>query len=154
MRLSSNRFTKFAEGDLVYKYYSEKNPVKEGDVGIAIEVLIGQEGDEPHVVYQLPDGSKSPIFDCSRYGYGGGVPKSAENATAIVKWLYDGAKAESVSVNDAHQRWPVEQVTARFALAKDPWDKRMHWLPRVGDYSFRTGNNERSHLVTMQSLIL
>ncbi len=67
--MTKKQFTRFAEGDLVYRYSSTKQ--KEGDAGIALRVILGQEGDEPHVVYQRRDGGNSVIVDCKDYGYGG-----------------------------------------------------------------------------------
>ena len=148
--MTSKQFTKFAVDDLVYRYSSPQQ--KEGDAGIAVRVILGQEGVEPHVVYQRPDGSSSTIVDCKDYGYGGPPPKVARQASAIVKWLSNaGAPVPSV---DSHQEWPVEQETNGWALARDPWDGRLHWLTSGSEYSLRVGGNERWHVVTMQTLLL
>ena len=144
--MTKKQFTRFAEGDLVYRYSSTKQ--KEGDAGIALRVILGQEGDEPHVVYQRRDGGNSVIVDCKDYGYGG-APKALRQATAIVKWLSNaGAPVPS---EDSHQEWPVEQETNGWALARDPWDGRLHWLTSGSEYSLRVGGNERVHVVTMQT---
>ncbi|MCI0439742.1 MAG: hypothetical protein L0177_11525 [Chloroflexi bacterium] len=147
-----NQFTKFAVGDLVYKHPSTRQ--REGDAGIVVRLMIGQEGDEPHVVFRCPDGSNSPIMDCSKVGYGGGPPRKVNQASAIVKWLVSGDTMESVPVEDSHQEWPVEQVTNDWALARDPWDKRLHWLTRGGEYRLWVGGNDRCHIVTVQTLLI
>lgn len=148
--MTANEFTKFAVGDLVYRYPSTKQ--KEGDAGVAERVILGEEGDEPHVVFRRPDGTESPIIDCSRVGYGGGPPRTVQGATAIVKWLADGDTMEPVPVDDSHQEWPIEKETNGWALARDPWDRRLHWLARDSEYRLWVGGNDGCHIVTMQTL--
>ena len=150
--MATQPFTKFAVDDLVYRHPSTRQ--REGDAGIALRVILGQEGDEPHVVFQRADGTDSPILDCSKVGYGGGPPKSVQGATAIVKWLTDGAMNEPVPADDSHQEWPVEQASEGWALARDPWDKRLRWLTSGSEYRLRVGENHGCHVVTMQTLSL
>ena len=148
--MTTNQFTKFAVGDLVYRHPSTKQ--REGNAGIVVRVIVGQEGDEPHVVFQCADGSSSSILDCSKVGYGGKPPRTVNQALAIVKVLSDAG--ELVTADDEHQEWPVEQKTDGWALACDPWDRRLHWLPPRGEYRLRVGEDNRSLVVTMQSLLL
>ena len=148
--MTTNPFTKFAVGDFVYRYSSTEQ--KEGDAGVAERVILGQQGDEPHVVFRRPDGTESPIIDCIRVGYGGGPPRTVQGATAIVKWLTDGATMEPTSADDSHQEWAVEQETNGWALARDPWDGRLHWLTSGGEYRLWVEGNDRCHVVTMQTL--
>jgi len=84
--MTSKQFNKFAVGDLVYRYPSTEQ--RAGDAGIVVRVMVVQEGDEPHVEFQRPDGSNSPILDCSKVGYGGPPPREIHNASAIVKGNY------------------------------------------------------------------
>lgn len=144
-----NKFAKFEVGDLVYKHPSTKQ--KEGDAGVAVRVIIGRKGDEPHVQYELPDGSKSGLFDCSRYGYGGQPSQSVRNTTAIVKWLEDAHTRKPPTVNP-HMEWPVVKVTNVWALAEDPWFNRLHWLKRDSIYQLWVEGHLKFNIVTMQAL--
>ena len=116
--------------------------------------MIGREGDEPHVMFGRRDGSDSPIYDCKRVGFGGGPPGSVQRGTAIVKWLWDGENNETVPPDHAHQEWQVEQETNGWALARDPWDKRLHWLTRDSEYRLQVGGNDGYNTVTMQTLLV
>ena len=61
--MTTNQFTKFAVGDLVYKHPSTKK--REGDAGIVVRVMIGQEGDEIWLK-QLPEANvKYLVPQCS-----------------------------------------------------------------------------------------
>ena len=143
-------FAKFQVGDLVYIYPGTRQ--KEGNAGIAIRVIIGQPGDEPHVQFRCPDGTVSPILNCSHVAFGGGPPQSVEQATAIVNWLSDGTTVERTVLGDDHQEWPVASETNGWVLAQDPWDRRWHWLTRNSEYRLWITGNQWPHVVTMQAL--
>lgn len=148
--MPTNPFSKFAIGDLVYRYSSTKQ--REGHAGIVTRVILGQEGDEPHVVFRRPDGSDSPILDCKNVGYGGASPREVQQGSAIVKWLTDAATGEAVPLDESHLEWTVLQESNGWALARDHWDSRLHWLTVGSEYRLWVGGNDRCHIVTMQTL--
>ena len=149
--MSTKRFTKFAVGDLVYRYPSTKQ--RQGHAGIATRVILGQEGDEPHVIFQRADGSDSPLLDCKSVGYGGAAPKETPQGLAIVKWLEDAATGKPPPLEESHFEWTVLQESNGWALARDHWDNRLHWLTVGSEYVLRVSGSDRYHKVTMQTLV-
>ena len=150
--MTTKRYEKLAVGDLTYVYPSTR--LSEGGAGIVTRVLIGQEGDEPHIVFQRPDGSESPIWDYSKVGFGGGPPRVVNQASAIVKWIFDAETLQPVPSDKSHQEWPVERETNGWALARDPWEKRSHWLTSGSEYRLWVGGNGRCHVFIMQTLLV
>jgi len=148
--MATKRYAKLVTRDLTFVYPSTR--LRDGDAGLVVRVLIGQEGDEPHIEFQRPDGSSSPIWDYSRVGYGGPPPQSVSQASAIVKWLkYSG---EPISNDKSHMEWPVKLESNGWALAMDPWEKRWHWLCSGGEYRLWVGGQKECYIVTMQTLLL
>ena len=89
-------------------------------------------------------------MDCSSVGYGGGPPKNVHGGTAIVKWLQN-ADGTPISPEDSHQEWPIEQESNGIVLARDPWDGKLHWLFKGGEYRLWVKGNLACHIVEVQT---
>ena len=149
-----NRWTKLAEGDLCYVHGSYH---REGEIGIVVEVQAGREGAEPHIKFRAPSG-EILIRDYSRVGYGG--PPKARVTKAIVKWIRNAfSPGDAIPAEDQHMEWEVEQVTdTHWALARDPWFERLHWLYPQREYRLDASEPDQqgmrlAHTVTMESLL-
>ena len=134
---------KLTLGNIGFQYPSTRQ--REGGSGIIMELVPGH---EPHAKIQRLDGT-SYIRDYNDIG-DAGSPTPCQGM-AIVKQLYP-----EVAVADAHQEWPVKQVTAAgWALAQDPWFGRWHWLPlrtEGGDHVYSCTSSV--HEVALQGLVL
>ena len=147
------RCTKLAIGDLCYVHASSH----EGNIGIVEEVLVGREGAEPHIKFRAPNGEPQNR-DYGRVGYGG--PPRACETKAIVKWIRNAfSPLDAIPAKDQHMEWQVMQVTdTHWALARDPWFGRLHWLYPQEEYSLDATEPDQHgtrkvHVVTMESLL-
>ena len=143
----SKQWPKLAAGDLCYVYGSYH---REGEAGIVLNVQTGREGAEPHIEFAAPSG-KLNIRDYSQVGYGG--PPRVVDASAVVKWIRDATRpSEPIPASKQHMTWSVEQVTDKnWALARDPWFGRLHWLSPGREYRLDASEqfSERAvHIVT------
>ena len=141
-------WTKLAEGDSCYVYGSY---LREGLIGIVVEIQAGREGAEPHIKFRAPSG-KEQVRDYSRVGYGG--PPKAVETKAIVKWIRNSySPNDPIPAEDQHMEWQVEQVTdTHWALVRDPWFGRLHWLCPQRDYRLNASET-KVHIVSMEGLL-
>ena len=72
--MTISRYDKLAVGDLAYIHPSTR--LSEGRVGIVSRVLLWQEGGEPHIEFQPPNGAASIIMDYNKVGSAGGSLES------------------------------------------------------------------------------
>ncbi len=149
------QWTKLAVDDLCYVYGTY---LQEGEIGIVVEVQRGREGAEPHIKFKAP-GEKPQSRNYSSVGCGGGAPRACETK-AIVKWIQNAfSPLDAIPAKDQHMEWQVMQVTdTHWALARDPWFGRLHWLCPQKEYRLDASEPDQHgtrkvHVVTMESLL-
>ena len=76
-----------------------------------------------------------------------------------MKWLYDPAIRAAPPPEDEHREWRIEQVSdpfpdtpgdldMRWALVRDEWTGRSHWLCKYLEYSFVVSGEARHKVVS------
>ena len=151
-------YSKLKEGHLGYIIPSTR--LSEGKVGVVAEVYPDK---PPHFKLKFPDGSCSNWLDYTKVGAGGLPPRSiASPAIALVKWLYDTRIRAAPPPEDEHREWSIERVSdpfvyipgdldMRWALVRDEWTGRLHWLCKYAEYSFVVPG-EGVHRVVLEGL--
>ena len=138
---------KLTQGHIGFLYPSTRQ--WEGDAGVIAEIQMGGQDDEVHAKFELLDGT-TRIYDYNRVGDAG--QSTAHETRAIVKQLTPPIEAAL-----SHQEWSVEEVTdGSWALARDPWAGRLHWLPprtEGGDSVYSVHVGDRWYEVAMQTLL-
>ena len=149
--MAQEPYSKLSVGDLGYIHPSTAQ--SEWKAGVVVEVQRDAAGGPPHIGLQFPDGTRSGLLDYNRVGYGG-PPPTSKNGTAVVKWLFDPETWEKsrgeqripspINANE-HRKWPILQVFGTgWALVRDEWGGRSHWLASGGsEYTFVVSGNRK-----------
>ena len=156
--MSWQPYSKLKKGDSGYIIPSTR--LYEGEIGVVADVY---PDNPPHFKLEFPDGSVSNWLDYGSVGAGGRPPRSiATSAIALVKWLYDPAIRAAPPPEDAHREWSIEQVSDTlpyipgdleicWALVRDEWTGRLHWLYKNAEYSFVVSGEAR-HKVVLEGI--
>ena len=163
--MNARAYDKLTIGDIAYRYPS--TDLKEGNVGVVKESHHNGGGDAPHIELAFLDG-KTAIFDYDEVG-GVGPARDFNGGRAIVKILFDPAFHRDSSHSRGkppkelqHKAWPILKVAGwqdetndqRFALVRDEFSDRLHWLTKGSEYTFVVSENKDplAHTVILEGI--
>ena len=163
--MNARAYDKLTIGDIAYRYPS--TDLKEGNVGVVKEIHHNGGGDAPHIELAFLDG-KTAIFDYNEVG-GVGPARDFNGGPAIVKILFDPVFYRDSSHSRGkpprelqHKEWPILKVAGwqderndlRFALIRDEFSHRLHWLAKGSEYTFVVSENKDplAHRVILEGI--